>query len=76
MRAKTKTPTTATRYATQIAAVAKVCADLPDAKPVILDDLLHERQGWYHNTLLCYCENVEPWQWQRIAQHITQEAHP
>jgi len=69
-----KTPTIAERYAEQIAAVRKVCADIPDAGPVIMDDLLNERRGWYHDLILCYCQDVEPWQWQRIACYIQEEA--
>jgi hypothetical protein len=72
---KPKPPTTAERYAAQIAAVRKVCADLPDAAATILDDLRNERRGWYHATLLCYCEDVEPWQWANIATHY-EETRP
>jgi hypothetical protein len=72
---RNKTLTIAERYTEQIAAVHKVCTDLPDAAATILDDLQNERQGWYHATLLCYCVDVEPWEWQRIAEHY-EETRP
>lgn len=71
MKRKPKPLSLIQRYPTQIAALRKICADMPGNAPTIVDDLLNERRGWYHATLLCYCDDIEPWQWQRVAAAYT-----
>lgn len=51
----------------RIAAIRKVIAGQPDAESVIIDDLKEGRRGWYHEAILCYCDDTTPEEWQRIA---------
>ena len=53
--------------AERLAAVRKVIASQPEAAETILDDLKEGRRGWYHDAILCYCDDTTPEEWKRIA---------